>query len=75
MASIDPSQRGETRVSRPYSHAGNSCTPTGLRVDTVRLARNPPASLEREASHSRVEGRVLDSLLANAHALVGLVLE
>ena len=26
--------------------------------------------LEREASHSRVEGRVFDSLLASAHALV-----
>ena len=34
------------------------------------LTRNPTASLEREASHSRVEGRVLDSLLASAHALV-----
>ena len=34
--------------------------------DTVRLTRNPTASLEREASHTRVEGRVLYSLLASA---------
>ena len=35
-ASVGPSQRGETRVSRPYSRAGNSCTPTGLWVGTCR---------------------------------------
>ena len=35
------------------------------RPGTVRLTRNPTASLEREASHSRVEG-----ILASFHALV-----
>ena len=40
------------------------------RLCTVQLTRNPIASLEREASHSRVEGQILDSLVASVHALV-----
>ena len=41
----------------------------GQQEGTVQLTRNLNASLEHEASHSRVEGLALDKILASTHAL------
>ena len=45
-----------------------NCLQKGI-LCTVQLTRNLNASLEHEASHSRVEGLALDKILASTHAL------